>query len=340
MGLALLIFLSLIPVGGRAEEGMFLPDALTRLPADKLKKRGLKIPLTEIYNPSGVSIKDAVVIVDGGTGEFVSPEGLLLTNHHVAFDALVSASDPSKDYATNGFKANSRAEELPARDYTVTITRDLSDVTSEVLSGLSDSTPPADRAAAVLQKSRQIETAGHNEAEGISVRVIPMNEGLSYYKFTYLVLPDVRIVYAPPKNIGFFGGDSDNFEWPRHDGDFTFMRVYVGPDGKPARYSPNNVPFKPQKFLPISMSGVHEGDFMMVMGYPGSTRRYRESYSVAYNQSIFMPFFVDLLANQIDILQETGKGNPELAIKLQSEIFDLSLATEVEAELKKSKWEP
>ena len=323
-GLAALLCLTVLPFRVLGDEGMFLPDTLNRLPLEKLKKRGLKIPLTEIYNPNGVSIKDAVVIVDGGTGEFVSPDGLLLTNHHVAFDSLVSASDPTKDYATNGYKANSRAEELPAKSYTVTITQDLKDVTSEILSGVADGASPAERSNAITQKSRQIELAGQNEAEGISVRVVPMNEGLSYYKFTYLILRDVRVVYAPPKSIGFFGGDPDNFEWPRHDGDFTFMRAYVGPNGKPADYASNNIPFKPKRFLPISMSGIREGDFMMVLGYPGSTRRYRESYSVAYNQDIFMPFFIDFLSAQIDILRDAGKQDPALRIKLQSNIFDLS----------------
>jgi hypothetical protein len=151
-----------------------------------------------------------------------------------------------------------------------------------------------------------------------------MNEGLSYYQFTYLVLSDVRIVYAPPKNIGFFGGDPDNFEWPRHCGDFTFMRVYVGPDGKPAAYSPNNVPFRPKKFLTLSMAGVKEGDFAMVLGYPGTTRRYRESFSVAYNQDILQPFIVDFLTKQIEILQGIGKRDPAQRLKLQSNIFDLS----------------
>lgn len=321
--LALLICVPTMPGHVFAEEGMFLPDAIGRLPL-KLKKRGLKIPLTEIYNPNGVSIKDAVVIVDGGTGEFVSPDGLLLTNHHVAFDALVAASDPSKDYSTNGFKANSRIEELPAQGYTVAITQDLKDVSGEILSGLSDTLSSGERSSAIQQKIRQMEAAGRNESESITVRVLPLNEGLSYYRFTYLILRDVRVVYAPPKNIGFFGGDPDNFEWPRHDGDFTFMRAYVGQNGKPADYSTNNVPFKPKKYLPISLNGVHEGDFTMVLGYPGSTRRYRESYSVAYNQDIFLPFLIDLLTNQIESLRAAGKNDAALRIKLQSTIFNLS----------------
>jgi hypothetical protein len=138
------------------------------------------------------------------------------------------------------------------------------------------------------------------------------------------MLRDVRIVYAPPKNIGFYGGDPDNFEWPRHCGDFTFMRAYVGANGKPADYSTGNVPYKPKKFLSLSMGGVSENDFLMVMGYPGSTRRYRESYSVAYNQDIAMPFLVDLYTYQIETLENAGKNDPQLRVKLQSDIFGLS----------------
>ncbi len=316
--------LGLVPTLVFGDEGMLLPDTIAQLPWKKLKQRGLKIPFSDIYNPNGVSLKDAVVIVGGGTGEFVSPEGLLLTNHHVAFDALVSASSQANDYGKNGFTAKTRAEELPAKGYTVTITQDLKDVTAEILSGIAETSSPAERSGAIQAKSRAMESAGANEAEGISVRVMPMNEGLSYYKFTYLELSDVRIVYAPPKSIGFFGGDPDNFEWPRHCGDFTFMRAYVGPNGKPADYSTSNVPFKPKKFLPLSMGGIKEGDFTMVLGYPGSTRRYRESYSVAYNQDIAMPSNIGIYKRQIDGLEEAGKKDPALRIKLQSAIFSLN----------------
>ncbi len=322
--LSLILFVSLVPVSVLGDEGMFLPDQLGQLPLKRLQQRGLKIPITDIYNPNGPSIKDAIVIVDGGTGEFLSSEGLLLTNHHVAFDALVSASDQSKDYATNGYLAKSRSDELPAKGYTAQITQEIKDVTSGVLDGLTDTTPQAERNAAIVSKSRAIEAASGNPDAGIIARVLPMNEGLSYYLFTYFELRDVRIVYSPPKNIGFFGGDPDNFEWPRHCGDFTFMRVYAGPDGKPANYSPSNVPYKPKKFLSLSMGGVKENDFVMVMGYPGSTRRYRESYSVAYNQDIFMPLLIDVFNKQIEVLQATGKNDRELQINLQSRIFDIA----------------
>jgi hypothetical protein len=320
-----LMFLSVLPLQrALAEEGMFLPDAIAGLPFDRMAKRGLKLKATDLYDPAGVSIKDAVVIIGGGTGEFVSPDGLLLTNHHVAFDALVANSTAAKDLGTTGFKANSRSEEMPAPDYTVSITQSLKDVTGDVLSGVTAAMSPSERNRAIQTKLRAMETEGTNQAEGVRRRVLAMNEGLSYYQFDYLVLRDVRVAYAPPKAIGFFGGDDDNFEWPRHCGDFTFMRAYVGPDGKPADYSPNNVPYKPKKFLPISTNGVRENDFMMVMGYPGSTRRYRESYSVAYNQDITLPFLVDVYTNQIEALRNAGKYNPALRVKLQGTIFDLS----------------
>src|SRR5216110_609153 len=164
----LILFIGMLPPRVLGDEGMFLPDTLSDLPIKKLQQMGLKIPLTDIYNPNGPSIKDAVVIVDGGTGEFLSSEGLLLTNHHVAFDALVAASDPAKDYATNGYLAKNRAEELPAKEYTVQITQDLKDVTAEVLAGITDATSPQDRAAEIANKSRAIAAATSKPAEGIT----------------------------------------------------------------------------------------------------------------------------------------------------------------------------
>ncbi|HEY5839051.1 MAG TPA: S46 family peptidase, partial [Pyrinomonadaceae bacterium] len=271
---------------------------------------------------------DAVVRVGFGsgygTGEFVSAEGLVLTNHHVAFDGLVSASDNAKDYGMMGYVAKNRSEELPLTGYTITMTQDLKDVTADVLTGVSDATPPAERAASIQSKSSALETANSKPADGISARVMAMNEGLTYYLFVTQVLRDVRVVYAPPKNIGFFGGDPDNFEWPRHVGDFTFLRAYAAPDGKPSDYASSNVPYKPKKFLSLSMGGVKDNEFVMVMGYPGSTRRYRESYSVAYNQDVFIPFSVEMQQKQIEVLTIMGRANPSMRVKLQSVIFGIS----------------
>jgi len=324
--LVALLFITAVAPCAFADEGMFMPDAINRLPLDKLKARGLKIPVTDIYNAAGSSLKDAIVIIDGGTGEFVSPEGLLLTNHHVAFDALVAASTPANDYVARGFTARTRAEELPAPDYTVTITEDMHDVTSEVLGNIPATLANDERASAIEERVAALEASARSRAAGqeARIRIMPLNEGLSYYMFTSLVLRDVRMVYAPPNSVAQFGGETDNFEWPRHGADFAFLRAYVGPDGKPADYSTNNVPFKPKKFLSLSMGGVREGDFMMVLGYPGSTRRYRESQSARYSQDVDWPFLVDLYTNYIRILEDTGRYNPALRIRLQSDIADYS----------------
>jgi hypothetical protein len=309
-----------------ADEGMFMPDALERLPINKLKERGLKLPVTEIYNAAGASLKDAVVIIDGGTGEFVSPEGLLLTNHHVAFDALVAASTTANDYVARGFTARTRAEELPAPEYTVTITQEMRDVTSEILGNLQATLTPDERQRAIEERVAAVEASARSRAgtQDLRIRVLPLNEGLSYYMYTSLILRDVRMVYAPPNSVGQYGGETDNFEWPRHGADFAFLRAYVGPNGQPADYSPDNVPFKPKKFLSLSMGGVREGDFMMVLGYPGSTRRYRESQSARYSQDVEWPFLVELYTNYIRILEDAGRYNPALRIRLQSDIADYS----------------
>jgi hypothetical protein len=322
---ALLFFTLITPQCVLADEGMFMPDTLASLPVNKLKERGLKIPITDIYNPAGPSLKDAIVIIDGGTGEFVSPDGLLLTNHHVAFDALVAASTPANDYIARGFTARTRAEEIRAPDYTVTITEDLRDVTSEVLGPIPATLAGEEREQAIAERISALEAAARlRAAKGTRPRIQALNDGLSYYMFTYMVLRDVRIVYAPPNDVGQFGGETDNFQWPRHGADFTFMRAYVGADGQAADYSASNVPFKPKKFLSLSLGGVREGDFMMVLGYPGSTRRYRESYSALYSQEVNWPFLVDLYSNYIRLLEDLGRYNPELRIKLQSDIANYS----------------
>jgi hypothetical protein len=309
-----------------ADEGMWLPDSLDKLPLNKLKSRGLQLTAEDIYSTTKPSLKDAIVVVGGGTGSFVSPDGLILTNHHVAFTAVTAASSPQHNYIQDGFLAKSREEEIPAKGYTVEITQDFKDVTAEVMAAVKPGMSDAERSRAIAAKSSEIEKAAMQgrEKDGMKTQVTEMLSGMSYYLYTYLTLRDVRLVYAPPKSIGFFGGDPDNFEWPRHCGDFSFMRAYVGPDGKPAEFSKQNAPFKPKKFLPIDASGYKEGDFAMVMGYPGTTYRYRESYSVEYHQNVRLPYFVEALQEQIDLLTEMGKRDPALKIKLADQIFSLS----------------
>ncbi|HEU0176247.1 MAG TPA: S46 family peptidase [Blastocatellia bacterium] len=323
----LVVSLLISPLSSLADEGMWLPDSIAKLPLAEMKKRGFELKPEDIYSLTKPSLKDAVVQISiGGTGSFVSPEGLILTNHHVAFAAVTSASTSEKDYINNGFLAKSRAEEIPAKDYSIKITQDFKDVTAEVLSAVKPEMSPAERSRAIGTKQREMAKANSHEKEGIDAQVIEASGGYQYFLYTYLKLRDVRLVYAPPKSIGYYGGDPDNFEWPRHCGDFAFLRAYVGPDGNPADFNNANAPFKPKKFLPINATGIKEGDFAMVMGYPGATYRLRESYSVEYRQNIQLPDQIASLRQQIDALTKLGEKNSQLKIKLADRIFSLSNA--------------
>jgi hypothetical protein len=316
--LSLALAFSIIPATlVRADEGMFMMDTIAKLP---LKQKGLKIPATDIYNPNGGGLSEAVVSLSiGCSGEFVSAEGLILTNHHCAIDGLVAASTVAANYGEIGYKADNRETELSAKDYSVDITLKSEDVTSQVLNGISQSdTPAIQKRVGELQKAEQAKAG-----EGVKVVIQPLNGGLFYYKFIYQTIEDIRIVYAPPYSIGQFGGDPDNFEWTRHGGDFTFMRAYVGKDGKPAPYSKDNVPYKPKKFLSISSEGLKENDFTMIIGFPGGTTRYRESFSVAYNQDYQIPFTVDFLRASAESLEAVARTSATKKVALQAEIFSL-----------------
>lgn len=330
--LASIMSVGILPLRALADEGMFMPDAVGKLNWTELAKRGMKMKPTDLYDPNGPSYKDAVVRVEigtggFGTGEFVSPNGLLLTNHHVAFDALVASSTADKNYGDMGYKASSQADELPAKNYAVRMTLEIKNVTDEIMSVVNNGMSPQERNQAIGKKAQEIEAADPDSKrtdQGITISVDRLTEGLFYYKTKYQIFRDVRIVYAPPKSIGFFGGDTDNFQWPRHCGDFTFMRVYTAPNGSPATYSANNVPLKPKKYMSFSAAGIKDNDFVFVMGYPGGTRRYRESYSVSYNQNYAFPHLIDNFSEQISVLQEIGKYDAAKRVSLQSDIFNLS----------------
>ncbi len=303
------------------EEGMFTPDQISKLP---LKQKGLKINPSEIYNPNGVDISDAVIRLSVGcTAEFVSPNGLILTNHHCGFDALVSASSTGKDYGKDGYKADSIQTELPAKDYSIFITNRVENVTAKIRKGTEnlsgDALTQAIKANTEnLQADEQAKTS-----EGSTIRIQALNSGFYYYLYETMQIKDVRVVYAPPQMIGFYGGDPDNFEWSRHTGDFTFLRAYVGRDGKSADYSPNNVPLKPKKFLTMSLNGVKEDDFVFVLGYPGGTTRYRESQNIDYSQNTNFPFLAQYLTSWSDALNLVGKTDEAKRVKLQSEIANI-----------------
>lgn len=305
------------------DEGMYTPDQIASLP---LAARGLKIRPTDIYNPAGGGLSEAVVRLSiGCSAEFVSPQGLILTNHHCGYDALVAASTPEKNYGEVGYKANSRDDELPAgANYSIDIPERTVEVTAQVRKGTEGLTGSAlDQA---LQKNaEELKNAEQAKAPaGSTVEIQPVDNGYFFYLYQTHRINDIRIVYAPPKNIGFYGGDPDNFEWTRHDGDFTFMRAYVAPDGTAAPYSASNVPYKPKKYLTVSIGPKNEGDFVFVLGYPGGTTRYRESQDVEYAQNVNFPFIVDFLTTQSSALQQIGRDDEDKRIKLQADVFELN----------------
>jgi len=294
------------------DEGMWI---LNKLPIEAMKAKGLQLSAEDIFSPTAPSLKDAVVLLGGGTGSFVSAEGLIMTNHHVAYGAIQALSTVEHDYLKDGFLAKTREEELPAEGYTAAVIKEIVDVTDEVLGAVHDSMTPEQRAKAIEEKSKEIENKWKEKTK-LDCRVTEMFNQLQFHLYTSERLLDIRLVYAPPTSIGNYGGEVDNWMWPRHTGDFSIFRAYVGPDGKPARYAKENVPYKPAKYLPISAQGVKEGDFVMIMGYPGRTFRYRDSYSIALAQEETYPFTVDLYKTRIAILERAAKTSREVEIKM------------------------
>ena len=315
---------SVLPAFAFVDEGMFMPDKISSI--HDLKKRGLKISPTEIYNPAGGGLTDAIIRLSiGCTGEFVSPDGLILTNHHCGFDALVSASTPTNDLVEKGFRTDNRAGEIAAKDYSIYITERSEDVTAKINNG---GTPPTGEALAVAIKT--LTDAEQAKApKGSVIRVQSMNNGYFHYLFQTRQIKDIRVVFAPPRNIGVFGGDPDNFEWSRHTGDYTFLRAYTAPDGSAAEYSPSNVPYKAKKFLTMNIGGLKEEDFVFVLGFPGGTTRYRESQSIEYARDANFPFLSSWLDARSRALREIGKTDEDKRIKFQSDIANFDNAFKV-----------
>ncbi|MBN2431576.1 MAG: S46 family peptidase [Acidobacteria bacterium] len=253
-----------------ADDGMWLPHQIQELGVADL---GLEVGLNDLYRPDGAGLMSAVVYLGGGTGEFVSARGLILTNHHVAFGAIQRAATPEHDYITAGFHATTVAAEIPAEGYVADVLLGYEDVTDQVLAGLTPGMPPLERYKAIDRAKKEIVAAAEKEGPDIRCRVQGMYSGNAYYLFRFKRLRDVRLVYAPPQAIGNFGGDVDNWMWPRHTGDFSLLRAYVSPDNVGAPYAAENVPYQPKSFLKLSIAGLREGDATFVMGYPGRTYR-------------------------------------------------------------------
>lgn len=304
-----------------AEEGMYPLSEIHKL---DLQKAGLQIGIDEIYNPNGVSLIDALVKINGCTGSFVSDQGLMITNHHCAFKAISNASRPEQNYLEDGFLAREFETEIPAEGYVVRITESYEDVTDQILKSVEAIKDLAERNKAISKKMREIAKAADDEANSIIAEVSEMFAGESYILFKYRTIKDVRLVYAPPRSIGEFGGEADNWIWPRHTGDFTFMRAYVAPDGSAAEYSEENVPFTPKKFLKVNPNGVDEGDFVFIFGYPGRTFRHNPSQFLQYQENFNLPYIEQLYSYMIGIYESISEEDEALQLKYSSTIKSLA----------------
>ncbi|HLF13927.1 MAG TPA: S46 family peptidase [Bacteroidota bacterium] len=319
---ALVLILGLLLQGrAGADEGMYPLSELSRL---NLAAAGLKVTAAEIFDPEHGGLVDAIVKIGGCTGSFISPEGLVITNHHCAFGVIQLASTPGKDYISDGFLASGNSTELPAQGLTIRITESYTDVSAEVLGALSDTMKFGERSKAVSRRIKDIVAKAETDNPGKRAEVSEMFTGKSYMLFIYTFLRDVRAVYVPPRSVGEFGGEFDNWVWPRHTGDFAFMRAYVAPDGSPADYSPANVPYRPRKFLRVNPAGVEDGDKVFILGYPGRTFRHRSSHYLSYEEDVRMPYIAELYQWEISIMESAGSEDPSAAIRTAARIKSLS----------------
>ncbi|MCX6316433.1 MAG: S46 family peptidase [Bacteroidetes bacterium] len=314
--LTIVLSLSLV-AKSMADEGMWLPLLLGQQVYNDMVKKGLKLTKEQLYNINKPSLKDAILIFGGGcTGEIVSSEGLIFTNHHCGYDAIANASTVEHNYLQNGFYARNKGEEIPST-LTVQFLLRIDDVTKEVmdsLAGLSGAERVQKQGAVLAAINKRMSDA----AQSIEVRVSSLFKGNQFLAFVYQRYSDVRLVGTPPESVGKFGGDTDNWEWPRHTGDFSVFRVYATPDGKPAKYSADNVPLKPKWYLPVSLKPLKDGDFSMIWGYPGGTNRYESSYGIRLATDINNPTLVKLRDVRLKYMFEEMKKDPAIKLQLAS----------------------
>ena len=293
------LFAMLMLLPAWADEGMWLPSLISERIGD-MQKKGFRLTADDIYSINKASMKDAVVLFDGGcTAELISKEGLLLTNHHCGYDAIQSHSTIEHDYLTNGFWARSRQEELPNKGLYVRFLVRMEEVTDQLKAGATE---------------EELIKAAEAEGLGYHADIEQMYYGNQQFLFVYEQFDDVRLVGTPPSSIGKFGGDTDNWIWPRHTGDFSIFRIYASKNNKPAAYSPDNVPYRPKRFLPISTKGFKEGDFTMIYGFPGNTQEYILSDAVAYIAERSDPAKIDIRTGRLDIISRGQALDPALRI--------------------------
>ena len=305
----------------QADEGMWLLQLMKQQNSiDMMKKQGLKLEADDLYNPNGVSLKDAVGIFGGGcTGEIISPEGLILTNHHCGYSSIQQHSSVEHDYLTDGFWAKSRAEELPTPGLKFRFVHRITDITDLINSRIKAGEVNEYEAMTVpfLNKvaKEELEKSDLKGKPGIEVRALPFYAGNKYYLFYYKVYNDVRMVAAPPSSVGKFGGETDNWMWPRHTGDFSMFRIYADKNGEPAEYSAENVPLKTPKFFPISLKGLNEGDYAMIMGFPGSTERYLTQSEVRQRMTAINQAMIDMRTVYLDVLKKYMRQSDKTRIQ-------------------------
>ena len=307
-----------------ADEGMWLPMLIKRLNQADMQKMGLQLTVEELYSVNNSSMKDAIVNFGNFcTGEVISKEGLVLTNHHCGFDAIQSHSSVQNDYLTNGFWAMSREEEKPTPGLTVTFLIRMEDVTASVLEVLAPGMTADARETAIEKVIASLEKKAIDSTH-YNAEIKSFFEGNEYYLFVYETFLDVRLVGAPSSSIGKFGGDTDNWMWPRHTGDFSMFRIYTDSSGNPAEYAKGNIPYKAKYALPISLKGVEKNDFAMVMGYPGGTERYMSAEGVNMTLEQSNPTRIKLREKRLAIIKEDMDANPEIRIKYASKYASIS----------------
>ncbi len=302
----------------RADEGMWLPSLISERIAD-MQEKGFRLNAEDIYSINQASLKDAVVLFGRGcTGELISPEGLLLTNHHCGYSQIQQHSSVEHDYLKDGFWAMSREEELPNKGLTVSFLERMEDVTDLVLKGYEPEMSEGERIAIVKKNSSALIHEATKEGKGFRATVEALYYGNQYFLFLYREYADVRLVGAPPSSIGKFGGDTDNWMWPRHTGDFSMFRIYADKDNNPAPYSTENVPYKPKKYFHISTKGVQEGDFTFIYGFPGRTQEYIHSEGVRYIEETGDPHKIHLRTLRLNVMNRHQAQSQKVRIQYSS----------------------
>ena len=310
----------------RADEGMWLPSLIENRIAD-MHEKGFRLSAEDIYSINQASLKDAVVLFGRGcTGELISPEGLLLTNHHCGYGQIQQHSSVEHDYLRDGFWAMSRSEELPNKGLTVSFLERMEDVTPIILKGYTSDMTEDERVALVKKNSAALIEEAVKDGNGLRAKVEALYYGNQYFLFLYREYSDIRLVGAPPSSIGKFGGDTDNWMWPRHTGDFSIFRIYADKDNNPAAYSPDNVPYKPKKYFHISAKGVQEGDFTFIYGFPGRTQEYIHSEGVRYIEEVGDPHKIALRTLRLDIMSKHQEQSQKVRIQYSSKHADVANA--------------